>query len=272
MRDIVLKQLSPERSRQENLNRLRQFLQIVLLKTLHESPAASSIAFTGGTALRLLHGLPRFSEDLDFSLLKPEKYDFGRLVSYIQLSLAKLSLPAELKPKTEKTVHHLYIRFHELLHDAGLSPHRGEKLPIRVEIDTSPPPGWKTEISLLSEFYTIPILHFDLSSSFATKLHACLFRRYAKGRDFYDLLWYLGKKVRPNLQILNNAIAQTEAKAAVLDGEALKLTLLKKIARLNFDQLQADIAPFLEHPEETKLLDAGLMQQVVRGYNFAPDE
>ncbi len=269
MRDVILKQVSPDRPRDENINRLRQFLQVVLLKILHESSSGSALAFTGGTALRLLHGLQRFSEDLDFSLVKPAPYSFAQLVADIERYLEKLSLAADIKKKGEKTVHHLYVRFHELLYDAGLSQQRGEKLPIRIEVDTNPPAGWKTEISLLADFYTFPLLHFDLPSSFATKLHACLFRRYAKGRDFYDLMWYLGKKVRPNLKVLNNAIRQTESKATKLDGEQLQHKLVKRIERLDFAQLSQDVAPFLVHLEETSLLDKELMKQVVGGYDFA---
>lgn len=269
MRDVILKQLSPDRPRDENINRLRQFLQVILLKILHESSPGSALAFTGGTALRLLHGLQRFSEDLDFSLVKPAQYGFAQLVTSIERNLEKLSLVADIKKKGEKTVHHLYVRFHEFLYDAGLSQQRGEKLPIRIEIDTNPPAGWKTEISLLTDFYTFPLLHFDLPSSFATKLHACLFRRYAKGRDFYDLMWYLGKKVRPNLKVLHNAIAQTESKATAVDSEQLKHALLRKIGRLDFAQLRQDVAPFLVHPEEASLLDKELMKQVVGGYDFA---
>ncbi|MDZ7292707.1 MAG: nucleotidyl transferase AbiEii/AbiGii toxin family protein [candidate division KSB1 bacterium] len=268
MRDLLLKQVAPDRPREDNLNRLRQFLQIILLKILHESPAGAALAFTGGSALRLLHGLQRFSEDLDFSLINSEKYNFDQLTAFTRQSLEKLALPSDMKAKAEKTVHHLYLRFPGLLYDAGLSPHREEKFPIRLEIDTNPPAGWKTAISLLSEFYTFPILHFDLPSSFATKLHACLFRRYAKGRDFYDLMWYLGKKVRPNLAVLNNAIAQTEAKPVVLDGERLKQLLSKRIVRLDSARLRQDVAPFLVHSEEVKLLDPELMQQVVRSYDF----
>jgi len=270
VREIILKQLAPDRPREENINRLRQFLQIILLKILYESSAGSALAFTGGTALRLLHGLQRFSEDLDFSVVKPKQYSFAPLVADVERYLEKLTLPVDLKKKSGKTVHHLYVRFHELLFDAGLSRQRGEKLPIRIEIDTKPPAGWKTEISLLSDVYTFPMLHFDLPCSFATKLHACLFQRYAKGRDFYDLMWYIGKKVRPNLKVLNNAIAQTEGKAAKVDGERLKQALLKKLGRLDFGQLQRDVAPFLEHVSELALLDKDLAQKVVRGYEFSP--
>jgi hypothetical protein len=81
-------------------------------------------------------------------------------------------------------------------------------------------------------------------------------------------MWYLGKKVRPNLVVLTNAITQTEAKPLVLDGESLKQILRKKITNLDFARLRSDVAPFLEHPEEAALLDAELMQQVVRGYDF----
>jgi len=268
MREVILKQLLPSYSREENINRLRQFLQIMLLKSLHESSVGSSLAFTGGTALRLLHGLQRFSEDLDFSLVKPEKYSFPQLVASIEQDCKKLNLPVDLKKKSDKTVHHLYVRFHALLYDAGLSQQRGEKLPIRIEIDTNPPAGWQTAISLLADFYTFPVLHFDLASAFATKLHACLFRKYTKGRDFYDLMWYLGKKIRPHLGVLNNAIAQTEKKTTKLNGKQLQQMVLKKISRIDFVQLRRDVAPFLVHAEELSLLDEELMQQVVQNYNF----
>ena len=269
MREVILRRLSQDRPHEENVNRPRQFLQIILLKILQESKSKAALAFTGGTALRLLHDLQRFSEDLDFSLIKNEKYSFDQLVKHTRQSLEKLSLPADFKTKQDKTVHHLYVRFREILFDAGLSKRREEKLSIRLEIDTNPPAGGKTEVSLLSDFYTFPVLHFDLSSSFATKLHACLYRRYTKGRDFYDLMWYLGKKVRPSLLVLNNAIAQTEKSGAKLDGEQLKQVLLQKIERLDFARLKKDVAPFLIHSEETNLLNPELMSKVVQGYEFA---
>lgn len=91
MREIILKQLSPTLRREEKINRLREFLQIVLLKILHETSLGSALAFTGGTALRLLHGLQRFSEDLDFSLVKPEQYGFPQLVAGIEQSCKNLT-------------------------------------------------------------------------------------------------------------------------------------------------------------------------------------
>jgi len=81
-------------------------------------------------------------------------------------------------------------------------------------------------------------------------------------------MWYLGKKVRPNLRVLNNAIAQTEKKTKKLDAKQLQQALLKKIDRLDFVQLRRDVSPFLVHAEELSLLDKELMQQVIRGYDF----
>lgn len=268
MREVILKQLDPQASRQERQNQLRRSLQIILLKILHESGVSSTLAFTGGTALHFLHGLPRFSEDLDFSLIRPDKYDFEKLADQIRLNLEKLSLPSDLKTRSEKNVHHLYVRFREILIDTGLSPHREEKLPIRLEIDTNPPAGWKTQISLLSDIYTIPILHFDLPSSFATKLHACLFRSYAKGRDYYDLMWYTGKKIKPNWTVLNHAIEQTEGKSKQMDGKRLKQCLLAKIEELDVKQLQKDVAPFLAQHAQASLLDHEVMEQVIFNCEF----
>lgn len=268
MRDLLLQRLPPERPAAERRHHLREMLQIILLKILHESSDGTALAFTGDTALRLLHGLPRFSEDLDFSLIRPKKYEFDRLAKHVQTSLAKLALVADFKAKSEKNVQHLYVQFRGLLQDAGLSAQAGQKLPIRLEIDTNPPGGWQTAVALLSGFQTFPVLHFDLPSSFATKLHACLYRHYAKGRDFYDLVWYLGKKIRPNLAVLNEAIAQTQATPAAFDARLLQKALLRRLAALDEKQLQQEVAPFLIHPEELKLLEFELMQQVVKGYEF----
>ncbi len=268
MRDLLLQQLSPDKRREENLNFLRESLQIILLKIIHESSAASALAFTGGTALRLLYQLARFSEDLDFSLVDAGKYNVQQMALAIEKSLSKLSLPAELKTKDVKNVHHIVVLFKELLYDANLSPHREQKLPIRIEIDVNPPMGWQTATSLLSQIYTFPVQHFDLPSMFATKLHACLFRHYAKGRDFYDLMWYLGKKVQPNMTVLRNAIQQTEKKSPVLNNEALKKMLLTRISKIDVVRLRRDVEPFLLHPEELNLLDTDLMQRVISGYEF----
>lgn len=268
VRDLVLKQVVAAKGPQENRNKIRRFLQILVLKLLHESTSGSALAFTGGTALHFLFGLPRFSEDLDFSLVRPEKYDFESFIQHLQTGLSNLNLPADLKSKSEKNVHHVYCRFREILYEAGLTPHPDEKLPIRIEIDVNPPKGWKTQLSLLSEVYTFPIQHFDLPSMFATKLHACLYRPYTKGRDFYDLMWYLGKKIRPNFMILNNAIAQTEKNHEPLDGEKLKDRLCERVATLTIAQLKKDVEPFLAHPEELNLFDEKLMTEAIANYRF----
>ncbi|MFQ5677540.1 MAG: nucleotidyl transferase AbiEii/AbiGii toxin family protein [bacterium] len=268
MRDLLLTQLASLTSTQDKRNRLRRSLQVVLLKILHESPAGGALAFTGGTALHFLYELPRFSEDLDFSLVRRDRYSPDALTVHLQGTLAQLALPAEVKSGATKTVHNISIRFPELLADAAITSNKKEKMPIRLEIDTRPPAGWDTQISLISDLFTIPILHFDLPSSFATKLHACLFRRYAKGRDFYDLMWYLGKKVPPNLKVLNHAIEQTEEDRVKIDPPRLKILLLERLDRLDISRLRQDVAPFLQRSEEADLLEKSLMQHVVSNYEF----
>lgn len=268
MLDLILKQVESEKGPLENRNKIRRFLQIILLKILNESKSGSALAFTGGTALHFLYGLPRFSEDLDFSLVRREKYSFESLVQELQASLKNLNLPVDFKSQSEKNIHHVFCRFREILYEAGLSSLVDEKLPIRIEIDTNPPQGWKTHIALHSEVYTFPIQHFDLSSSFATKLHACLFRSFAKGRDYYDLMWYLGKKIQPNMTVLNNAVAQTEQDYDLLNEEKLKYDLLQKITDIDIQKLKKDVEPFLAHHEELSLFDKKLMMDVVGNYQF----
>ena len=87
-------------------------------------------------------------------------------------------------------------------------------------MDTNPPKGGRTAETPLNKTYIFSVRHFDLPSMLATKLHACFYRKYTKGRDFYDLVWYLGRKVFPNLELLNNAIQQTEGKSRGLQKRA----------------------------------------------------
>jgi len=110
-----------------------------------------------------------------------------------------------------KTVHTGWVRLGGLLHDAGLSPMSDKKLAIKVEVDTRPPAGSRCERQLVTRHLSFLVQYYDLPSLMAGKLHALLTRRYAKGRDWYDLMWYLSQRppVAPNLTLLQNALDQT---------------------------------------------------------------
>ena len=121
-------------------------------------------------------------------------------------------------------------------------------------------------MSLINDIYIFPVLHFDLSSLFATKIHACFFRKFRKGRDYYDLLWYLSKKVQPNFELLNNAIQQTEERASHIGAENFQKFLYKHLQQIDFGFVRRDVSPFLVSPQESELLTHDVFFDLVRKY------
>ena len=167
--------------------------------------------------------------------------------------------PIESAPKDKKedAIHGTFLKFGGLLKEVGLSALSSHKLSIKFEIDTNPPKGGNLTTTLVNKTYIINITHFDLPSAFATKLHMCFYRKFTKGRDFYDFIWYVSKKVKPNYTLLNNAIEQTEGASPCLNEGNFKEFLLRNIKRINFNQVKKDVERFLEDKGELKLFDKG---------------
>ncbi len=145
----------------------------------------TALAFHGGTALRFLFSLPRFSEDLDFALEgNPISYDFRAYLQSIRKDLEAQGYTISLKVNDGKTVHSAFVRFPNFLFELGLSPHRDEMLAVKLEVDTNPPTGAKLDTSLVRRHVLLNLQHHDQTSLLAGKLHAILQRPYFKGRDF----------------------------------------------------------------------------------------
>jgi len=263
MIELIRKIVSEEVSHEMKIHKARESLQIIALKILYDRGYFKNLAFLGGTALRVLYDLRRFSEDLDFSLIREKGYDYENLLESLHREFKAWGLPVEIKPGREKTVRSAMLKFKDILFDLGLSPIRNEKLSIRVEIDQNPPEGWNTEISLVSKEFLFSITHFDLFSMYATKLHDCFYRRYQKGRDFYDFLWYLGKKIKPNFTLLNNAILQTHGTNLNIHEGNFKDFLLKKVKGIDFKRIKRDVEVFLIDKNELNLFDAKIIFQLI---------
>lgn len=264
MLDIIKRQIKSDLSEEEKVNQVREFLQIVILKIIYDLGFFKNIVFTGGTALRIIYGLRRYSEDLDFSLVMKEGYVFSHLHEGLKKELIDhYGFRADLKHKGQKTVHSIDLRFNNLLFELGLSSHKSAKLYVKIEIDSNPPLGGKVNLSLVNRDFVFTVTHFDLPSLFATKLHACFFRKYTKGRDIYDLIWYLGKNILPNFTVLNNAILQTTHKDSGLNKETLKALLLKHIEKIDFSTAKKDVERFLIDKKELELFNKDLLIKVV---------
>lgn len=246
-------------------NALKEIIQEVALLGLWRSKFFEQAAFYGGSALRILYGLDRFSEDLDFSLLKPQP-DF-RLTSYLRGVEAELAgfgfnVTIEERVKSVKSaIESAFIkagtRWHLLRIQVPESfaggIHRDQVLTIKIEVDTDPPTGFKTEARPLLLPIPFSVQSYRKPDLFAGKLHAILQRNWkqrVKGRDYYDFVWYLAGKVPCHLAHLEQRLRQsggwTEERA--MKPEDLRQALDRRFATLDVAQARKDVLPFLKNP------------------------
>lgn len=250
-------------------NQAREYLQALILQSLQRSGAMVPLAFLGGTALRFLYNSLRYSEDLDFSLEgDPASYDFRKYLGDIRRDLEAQGYAVALKMSDQKTVHNAFIRFPGLPFELGLSPHKDETLAVKVEVDTWPPQGAVVETILVRRHVLLNIQHHDRASLFAGKLHALLQRPYLKGRDLYDLIWYLGAPdwPAPNLTLLNNALKQTGWSGGTVLPETWRKVLHTHLKHISWKQALADVEPFLLSSEESSLLTRENLEKLLPGW------
>jgi len=251
--EALIRRHDPLRAR----NVVREYLQARALRAMQGAGALTALAFQGGTCLRFLYSLPRYSEDLDFALEGDRTaYDLPKYLKAIQAELAAEDYRVELRIREHRTVHGAFTSFPGLLHELGLSPHRSEALSIKIEVDTNPPKGASCEISLVRRHVTLRLFHHDRASLLAGKLHAVLQRGYAKGRDLYDLIWYLSDPdwPAPNLLLLNAALRQSGWKGDELTHRSWTEPVAERLEALNWEQALADARPFLEEQDDVDLV------------------
>ena len=255
-------------SSEQGRNLAREYLQARILGALQRSGAMIPLAFHGGTALRFLYAHGRYSEDLDFALEGArEEYDFHRYVKAIRAELAPEGYIVELKVKDSQTVNSAFVRFPGLLYELGLSAMQNEVLAVKLEVDTNPPQGAGLQTTVVRRFVMLQLQHHDRASLLAGKLHAVLQRPYTKGRDIYDLLWYLSDPgwPQPNLVLLNNALAQTGWEGESLTEENWRGMTLGRLRQLDWSIVVSDVQPFVEPGFNMKLLTLGNLERVLGG-------
>jgi len=238
-------------------NVVRDVLQATVLGGLQRASAMVPLAFQGGTALRFLYGLRRYSEDLDFTLERPDRgYDLRRYLMAVRADLAREGYEVTLKVSDRRVVHNAFIGFPGLLAELGLSGLRSESLSIKVEVDTRPPAGAVVQTTLVRRHLTLRLQHHDRASLLAGKLHALLSRSFLKGRDVYDLVWYLSDPdwPAPNLVLLNAALRQTSWPGAPLTEESWRSAVRGRLTAWDWARVASDVRPFLEAPAELELL------------------
>ncbi len=256
MKDHCLELAGQQSGASGKYNVLREYTQAYVLNIMQEAGALRSCAFVGGTALRFLYDLPRFSEDLDFCAVGPYDLVFADLLGKIKQELVLAGYEISVTYSDDKAVHSAFIKFEGLLFEAGLSRLKSEKFSIKIEIDTRPPGGAVVVTKVINKFFPMAFLTYDLPSLFAGKMHAVLGRKYVKGRDYYDIAWYLSKHkdLRPNLGLLCAALEQTGWKGPAVTGENWRSVLAAQVEQTDWKVVDRDVNNFLERPEDLKVL------------------
>lgn len=265
---------------QQYENALKEIIQEVALSGLSRAGFFNKASFCGGTALRIFHGLDRFSEDLDFSLVEPDDafdikiyfdsvqnellaYGFEMTVEFKEKQNSSAIKSAFLKGNTQKL----------LLQITSINPPiqgvvSTQKTRIKLEVDTNPPKGaaYDERYALLPMPYQAKLM--DLPSMFSGKIHAILCRDYVKGRDLYDYVWYLQHKITWNHEFLMNALLQTNSidESRSFGKEAVKALLVKRFSDINFNSAKRDVYPFLRNTTVIDVWGADFFKQITENY------
>ncbi|MDP2951182.1 MAG: nucleotidyl transferase AbiEii/AbiGii toxin family protein [bacterium] len=248
-----IEQIYPENLQPFKKNLLREYLQYKILEIIFNSEFANKLAFLGGTALRIIYGNNRFSEDLDFDNFDLTEEDFTQLTNMVKDGLEQQGFEVQAN-NVFKGVFRCRIKLPKILFDNELSPMANEKL--MIQIDTAPHNfPFSIEKKILNKFDVFTsVLTVPLDILLSQKIYAALSRKRAKGRDFYDIIFLLSL-TKPNYKYLKEKIA-------ISDPVALKNKLLQALSLFDFKALAKDVEPFLFTPSDSKKV--GLFPEFIK--------
>lgn len=270
---------------EDTMRALREIMQEIALLGLWRSKFFENAAFYGGTAMRVLHGLDRFSEDLDFSLLKPKSdFDIAKYLAALQKELEAFGFDVRVEQRNktvESAVQSAFVKADtlnqllvietaaEIMHEVP----RGQVLKIKLEIDTDPPPGFSTETRYLLQPIPFAVRVFALPDLFAGKMHAILCRRWktrVKGRDWYDLVWYVANHPQLHLSHLEQRMRQSGhwKNKEALAAEFFKRLMHDAIERLPVEQARREVEPFVSNPESLEIWSRNFFRDVASRIQF----
>ncbi len=252
---------------QDETNAMKEIIQEIVICGLSRGNFFNEAAFYGGTALRIFYGLNRFSEDLDFSLIKPNSnFDLTKYFTYIEKEVQAYGLNLKVieKEKSKETnilsaflkgdtKEHILIFFDNNIKNSNSM----KNIKIKFEVDINPPLGANYEL----RYKLLPSPHqvrlYDKSSLFAGKIHAVLCRNWksrTKGRDLYDYIFFLSKDIGVNLELIKSKLIQSNviSENEEFNLDILKEMLIKKFSEINYTDAKEDIIPFIK---DTSSLD-----------------
>ncbi len=257
---------------------LREIMQEIALAGLYRAGFFEKAAFYGGTALRIFYKLDRFSEDLDFSLLEAnESFSLAKYLDAIVTEFESQGMQVSVKEKKKSLQTNIDSAFlksetiwKELVLE-GIVPQSGIKqvanIKIKLEVDKKPPLGFSTEERLLLRPFSFYVKCFEITDLFAGKMHALLFRKWGenvKGRDWYDMEWYIRKGTILNLNhFLLRAKDSGDWNKDTISEEEFRNLLFDKIEMVNMQRIKADISRFIPNPEVLDIWSAAYFKDLV---------
>lgn len=260
----------PQSSHEARAHALREVMQELALAGLYRGGFFERAAFYGGTCLRIFHGLPRFSEDLDFSLLHAEPgFSLEPYFRAMQDEFAAFGFEVEISAKHKVGVSDIasaFLKKTASVYDLRIA---GQKvIKIKFEVDTDPPGGFSTEEKLLLQPYSFFVKCFSLPDLFAGKMHALLFRQWknrVKGRDWFDFEWYVRQGISLNLQHFAERARQSgDLSAATLGADEFRAMLEARIRSLDVNSARQDVARFIRAPEDIGIWSQDYFLQLAR--------
>lgn len=245
----------------EQENALKEVMQEIALMALSRAGFFRIAAFQGGTCLRILYGLERFSEDLDFILNEPNKnFDWSEYVLHMreEFNAYGFELDVQDRNKLDSTIKTAFLKADSQGGMLVLRDNRTHKpkLKIKLEIDTNPPHGSKYDLKYLDFPLPYSVKTQDLPSLFSGKCHALLCRPYTKGRDWYDFVWYVSRQVKINFFLLEQSLIQFgpwKGTQIRLDKDWFLKELKGKIEKQDWDSAKQDVSRFLREKENASL-------------------
>ena len=238
---------------QQKRNAIFEVNQQIILAGLYAGGFFESAAFYGGTCLRIFHGLQRFSEDMDFSLLtRDENFDFSKYFQPIVDAFALVGRDVEITKKDKKSfskVESAFLKDNTDVYDVTFQTEKSIK--IKIEVDTNPPLNFTTEQKLLLQPHSFMTRCFTLPDLFAGKMHALVYRAWknrVKGRDWYDFEWYVRRGVALDFAHLAERCKQFNGED--ITPESFKEELIERLSTADIKQVKEDVLPFVRNPKE----------------------
>ena len=272
MNNIIEQMLSKYEIKNTNdeINALKEIIQEIILSGLARGNFFDEAAFYGGTALRIFYKLDRFSEDLDFALIYPNKnFDLSKYFVYLEKELKAYGLNLEINTKQkniESNITSAFVKGDTLEHILKFFPneenhkynHMLKNIKIKFEVDINPPSGatYEEKYKLLPSPHQIKV--YDKGSLFAGKIHAILCRNWktrTKGRDLYDYIFFLANNTKVNLELVKNKLIESNYinsndKFSIDD---LKKLLINKFKGIDYIEAKEDVIPFIKNTESLNI-------------------